>query len=79
MDTLVVRVRYSRKYGLWWYYAGGRLPVEMAINLDVVAPLKPDVVKMARRWAKREHAKGRMTRLMIYGKDGRLQTEHTYG
>lgn len=41
---------------------------------------KATAVKVARRMARKSHqVDGKLTQLVICGRDGRIQTEHTYG
>lgn len=43
------------------------------------SPLKAGAVAYAREQAKAARARGRLTQLVVYGTDGRIQYEHTYG
>lgn len=57
----------------------GHWEVRRGKNWVCLASTKALALQLAREKARAHHGSGGLSQLVVHGKDGRIQTEHTYG
>jgi hypothetical protein len=60
-------------------FVAGRWRVLRGKRTDATHATKASAVHYARAEARQHHAGGGLAQVVVHGKDGAIQTEHTYG
>jgi len=75
---VIYRVMYNAKRKQWDVYVGKRR-IPRSPGYPWVGFTKAEAVRRAREYARQEFDDGFLSQLVVHGRDGRIQTEHTYG
>jgi hypothetical protein len=68
---VVLRVRWDRNRYAWFY--------EFDDGWEMMRSYKKTILAVARKHAYGILASGGLAQIVVYGKDGKIQTEYTYG